>query len=257
MVTNKGRVGMGLPDEIDEDDLGIWIRPEKEVKPTDIPSFNEALEANLHEINTNLMDHLYMIDKRIAALKECLALVQPHGTGRIDVKFYLGSKNQVIGRHPAAVVWIGERIGSIAQLRIQGKGPASGRRRRLYLPHRLPKGRLVMFARRKGPFAKTVASVKEILAKLQRLMDGRKLILESIRLFKQSTTLATRNQNVLIDEVDLLLAKRTPLWRAEAELRYTELAERRRDHIILLDEEDARLARKGFQFGTKPARKKG
>lgn len=247
---------MGLPDEIDEADLGTWIRPEKEVKPTDIPSFNEALEKELHEGDTNLMVHLYMIDKRIASLKDCLRLVQPHGTGRIDVKFYKGKRKEVVGRHPVPVVWIGERIGSKAQLRIQGQKRLTARRKRLYLPNRLPKGRLVSFARKKGQFAKTVSSVREILAAMQKLMDGRKVILARIRQYKQSTSLATRNQNILMDSVDRLLDSKTPGWRAEAELRYTELAERRREHIIMLDEEDRRLARKGFQFGTKPARKK-
>jgi hypothetical protein len=101
-----------------------------------------------------------------------------------------------------------------------------------------------------------VVSVREILGYLQKLMDGRQVILARIRQYKQSTSLARTNQNALIDKVDLLLAKRKPGWQADAELRYTELAERRRDHIVLLDEEGARLARKGFQFGTKPAREK-
>jgi hypothetical protein len=113
-----------------------------------------------------------------------------------------------------------------------------------------------MYARRKGLFSKTTAKVKEVLSCIQVMMDARQVIMNNISRFNTSMTLSIRNQNLAIDKVDRFLEKRMPDWRAQAEARYTELSERRRDHIILLDQEDERLSRKGFQFGTKPPRKK-
>ena len=247
---------MWLPEELEEDELGVWIRPTKDPKPSSFAELNEELEKELKDKVERLVIHLYLMDQRIENLKEGLALLQPHGTGRIDIRFWKGKRKEVVGRHPVPVVWIGERIGSIAQVRIQGNAPLRNRRKRLYLPARLPKGRLVMYARRKGLFAKTALSVKEVLKQIQLMMDARQVIMDSIHRFRTSITLAIRNQNIAIDKVDRLLGKRMPDWLAQAEARYTELSERRRDHIILLDEEDQRLSRKGFQFGTKPPRKK-
>lgn len=251
--TNKGRAVMWLPEEIEEDELGVWIRPTKNPKPSSFAELNEEMEKELTAKVERLTIHLYMLDQRIENLKEGLALLQPHGTGRIDIRYW---KKKIAGRHPVPVVWVGERIGSLAQLRIQGNSPLTARRKRLYLPVRLPAGRLSMFARRKGRFAKTVVSVREVLKYLQVLMDARQVLLDNVQRFKTSMTLAIRNQNLAIDKVDRFLAKRMPDWRAQAEARYTELSERRRDHIILLEEEDERLSKKGFQFGTKPPRKK-
>lgn len=64
-----------------------------------------------------------------------------------------------------------------------------------------------MFARRKGLFAETVLSVKEVLKQIQVLMDARQVLMESIQRFKTSITLAMHNQNLAIDRVDHLLNK--------------------------------------------------
>lgn len=240
---------------IDEDDLQVWMRVKKDKRPSEYPHLNEALQALMSREVESMVFHLYNIDKQIATCREELRLLQPHGSGRMDVRFW-GS--YLPGRHPTPFLWKGMPAGYNMPMK-KGQKLSKTRslaqrtsRRHLYAPHKIaPKG-LILKLKRRGKFRETLEKVKEVVRDLQRLFDMRATILENNRRYRigNSKAIAAQHEEIsrMIDRSEV----RMPLAQAEFDKRYDELAARRSAHLLLLDEEDKRLAQKGYQFGTMP-----
>lgn len=242
----------------DDDEKGVWIRPAKEVKDSDIPSLNEELAAQLKGVADDLVFHLYMIDSLLAKYKKALAVIQPHATGRIDIKYW---KAYLPGKHPTAVVY--RCLGRSRALPL-AKGQKRNMNRSLsertsnklvYAPFRLKKGNLIKRAKRSGKLLESLEEVKFVLAKVDKLMTMRSTVVENMRRFRMSLTKAMDHQNEVMQEMSDEFARLMPGWQALSDARYDELSDRRRDHIILLEQEEQRQARRGYTFGKKPAKR--
>lgn len=244
--------------DIEEDELEVWIRPQAETKPSEYPELNEELGVELTKEVDDLVFHIYMLDNEIDKYREALRLLQPHGTGRVDIRYW---KTKIVGKHPIPFYWKGMPLGWKKPLKKGQKHSKnvslSGRhpRKRFYNAVPVATGaKLTMVAKKTGKFRETREEVKEVLLSLEKLLAMRKTVLENQRRFRISNTKAIAAHNAIMRRMDAEIAQKMPGWRAFAESKYTELAERKRDHIVLLDQEDKRLAKKGFQFGTMPTR---
>jgi hypothetical protein len=102
----------------DDDERGVWIRPDKEVKESDVPELNEEWANDLKAVADENAFQLYLIDSKIEMYKRGLSLLQPHASGRIDVKFW---KGHLPGRHPYVIAWRGLGRGRVL--------PARGKKR--------------------------------------------------------------------------------------------------------------------------------
>lgn len=246
---------LGLTEE--DDEKGVWIRPDNEVRESDVPSLNEELAAELKGVCDDLVYHLYMIDLLLEKYKKALTVIQPHATGRIDIKYWRG---YLPGKHPTAVVY--RCLGPGRTLPLP-KGQKKDRNQSLskrtskklvYAPFRLKRENLVKRAKRSGKFLESLEQTQFVLGKIDSLLTMRGTVVENMRRFRMSLTKAMQHQNkvmqVMEDEADGLM----PGWKAFAETRYDELSDRRRDHLIMLEQEDARQARRGFTFGKKPGK---
>jgi hypothetical protein len=69
-LTNEDMMNIWAPEEIDEDELGVWIRPTKEPTPSSFAEYNEELEKEQTARVERLTLHLYMLDKRIEEREE-------------------------------------------------------------------------------------------------------------------------------------------------------------------------------------------
>ena len=239
----------------DDDEKGVWIRPDKEVRESDVPSLNEELAAELKGVSDDLVYHLYMIDLLLEKYKRALSVIQPHATGRIDIKYW---KGYLPGKHPTAVVY--RCLGPGRTLPLP-KGQKKDRNQSLtkrtskklvYAPFRLKRENLVRRAKRSGKFLESLDQTKFVLAKIDTLLNMRGTVVETMRRFRISLSVAMEKQNKAMQAMDDEADRLMPGWTAFAETRYDELSDRRRDHIILLEEEDARQAKRGYSFGGKP-----
>lgn len=242
----------------DEEDHQTWVREKKDKRPSEYPDFNEALQRELNGLVEGLVVHLYAIDKMIAEYREGLRLLQPHGSGRMDIRFW-GSK--VSGRHPTPFLWKGMPAGYTLPLK-KGEKVSKARsllqrtsRKHSYAPHKIPQTGLLLRLKRKGKFRDTAPKVKRVVRSIERLLQMRATLIESIRRFRISVTLAVNRQHAEIAKMIDDVAVQRPDWLAEFDSRYDELAARRAAHLLMLDAEDKRLASKGYQFGTMPTKK--
>ena len=252
-VNPKAEVKMKI--DIEEDELQVWIRPKKETKESEFPAINEELAAGLANDGKNIAMHIYMIDSQIEIYRNGLRLLQPHGSGRMDVRYWGG---KIPGRHPTPFIWEGLARGRKRPLK---KGEKRSKNLSLLQRHsnkyeynakKIPKKGLLLRLKRTGKFKEALEQVKVIAKEIETLLTMRATIIEAHRRFKISTTLSMQKQNLVMQRMETETDRSFPLWEKFGEARYTELAERKRDHIILLDAEDKRLAKKGYQFGTMP-----
>ena len=241
--------------EIEEDELQVWIRPKKEKKESEFPSLNEEMADGMAKMGKDIALQIYMIDIQVQSYREGLRLLQPHGSGRVDVRYWPGG---VPGKHPTPFIWTGLPIGHKLPLR---KGEKRSKnlslsqrhsRKRVYTAERLVGGGLARRAKKTGKFRETASQVRYILQKIEKLLKMRATISESVRRLKISFTQVLSWQNPVLDLMQEETERLLPSWNAHAEAQYDELSARKRDHLVLLDEEDKRLAKKGYQFGTMP-----
>jgi len=241
--------------EIEEDELQVWIRPKKETRESEVAALNEEIGEILKDVADGIIMHIYMIDSQIEKYREGLRLLQPHGSGRIDVRFWRG---YVPGRHPTPFAWRGLPLGHKLPLERGTKRSKNlslsqrHSRKRVYTAERLLAGGLARRAKKTGKFRETAPQVRGVLQEIEQLLGMRKKVFESIRKFRISFGQALSRQNPVMDRMAEETTRLLPEWNALAESRYDELSERKRDHLVLLDEEDKRLAKKGYQFGTMP-----
>lgn len=252
------------PDEVlfndGDEEEGVWIRPPKVVKESDVPHLNDELAAELKGVVDDLVYHLFMIDSLLARYKEGLALLQPLASGRIDIKYWGG---YLPGRHPTAIAYRCLGPGRTLPLK---KGEKKDRNQSLskrtsnklvYAPFRLKRENLVKQAKRSGKFRESLPQVKFVLGDVDKLQDMRATVVENLRRFRISLTVAMDRQNKTMQEMSDELARVMPRWREFAEARYDELSDRRRDHIELLEQEEKRQARRGYTIGGRPGGGKG
>lgn len=247
--------------DIEEDELEVWIRPKAETKDSEFVELNEALGLELNKVVDDMVFHVYMIDKQVEKYRVALAMLQPHGSGRVDIRYW---KTQVVGKHPIPFFWKGMPLGwkrPLAKGEKHSKNRSLSQRhssKRVYDAVLLATGaKLTKVAKKTGKFRETREQVRLVLVEIEKLLGMRKTVLESQRRFRISVTKAIAMQNVILLRMDDDIATEMPGWRSQAESRYTELAERKRDHIVLLEQEEKRLAKKGFQFGTMPTKTGG
>jgi hypothetical protein len=127
----------------------------------------------------------------------------------------------------------------------------------VYAPFRLKRENLVKQAKRSGKFLESLPQVKGVLGDVDKLLDMRSTVVENLRRFRISLTVAMDKQNQSMQKMSDELDQDMPRWRAFAEARYDELSERRRDHWELLEQEEKRQARRGYTIGGKPGRTGG
>ncbi len=237
---------------------GVWIRPSKDVKESDIPELNEELATALKGAADDLAFHLYMIDRALARYKEALALVQPHATGRIDIKYWQG---KLPGKHPYAIAW--KCLGPGRSLPLpkgHKKSKAGSLEQRtspklVYGAFKLKTGGLAKRAKRSGKFLESLEKTRFILGKVDTLLTMRANVVENMRRFRISLSKAMDHQNAVMQEMADELDKLMPEWRAYAESRYDELSELRSDHIKLLEQDELIQAKRGYSFGGRPGKK--
>ena len=237
------------------EEAGVWIRPPKIVKESDVPHLNDELAVELNRVVDDLKHHLFMIDSLLARYKEALAHLQPLAAGRIDIKYWAG---YLPGRHPVAVAYRCLGRGRVLPLK---KGEKKDRsqslskrtsNRLVYAPFRLKRENLVKRAKRSGKFRESLAQVKSVLSHVDQLLDMRATVVENVRRFRISLSVAMGQQNEAMQRMSAQLDGAMPNWAAFAESRYDELSDRRRDHIELLEQEEKRQTRRGYTFGKKP-----
>lgn len=127
----------------------------------------------------------------------------------------------------------------------------------VYAPFRLKRENLVKQAKRSGKFRESLQQVKFVLGNVDKLQDMRSTVVENLRRFRISLTVAMDRQNKTMQEMSDELDRVMPRWRDFAEARYDELSDRRRDHIELLEQEEKRQARRGYTIGGRPGGGKG
>ena len=249
-----------MKDEVEEEDLQVWIRPDKEVKESDVPQLNEEWANDLKAVADENAFQLYLIDSKIEMYNRGLSLLQPHASGRVGVKFW---KGKLPGRHPYPIAWKGLGRGKALPL---ARGQKKDRNKSLtnrtsdkyfYAPIKLGSSGLRLRAKRSGKFLDSVKQVQVILGRIQSLMAMRAKIIENGRSFRIKATLDIAHQKSVLRKMSVEIDELLPRWQAHAEARYDELSERRRDHIVLLEEEEARQLKRGYQFGAKPKKTAG
>ena len=97
-----------------------------------------------------------------------------------------------------------------------------------------------------------MAQVKVILGRIESLLAMRAKIIETGRAYRIKSKLDIAHQKSVLRKMSAEIDNLMPGWQAHAEARYDELSDRRRDHIVLLEEDEARQLRRGYQFGAKP-----
>lgn len=243
-------------DSIDDNDLQVWMRPKREKKPSEFPHLNEELKAELEQLAEGLVCHIYLIDRQILDYRDALRLLQPHGSGRMDLRYW--KKERTPGRHPTPFVW--KRLTHPPPKSLNGEQSQSKRksldqqvaRTYAYSAFKIPDTGLRLHAKRKGKFEKTLQQVKEVLGRIEKLLRMRATIFEALRKWRLSTSICITKQSEQLTQMEADVKRLLPEWEAVFDKRYEELNERKRVHLILLDEEDKRLAKKGYQFGTMP-----
>ena len=120
-----------------------------------------------------------------------------------------------------------------------------------YAPFKLGGVGLRRRAKRSGKFLASLKQVKEILLKVERLLDMRAKIVETGRKYRIQASQLINYQKAELRKMSDDIDEMMPTWRAFAEARYDELSERRRDHIVLLEQEAARQEKRGYQFAKK------
>ncbi len=237
----------------EDDEPEVFIRPSKEVKESDVPQLNEEWANEMKQTADDLSFQAFLIDSKLETYKEALALLQPHASGRIDIKFWRG---YVPGKHPYAIVWKGLGRGRVLPL---PKGMKKDKNRSLkqrtsdkyyYAPFKLGATGLRLRAKRSGKFLDSVKQVKELLGKIERLLAMRAKIVETGRKYRIQARQLINYQKADIRKMSEEIDEMMPKWRAFAEARYDELSERRRDHIVLLEQEAARQERRGYQIAN-------
>ena len=121
----------------------------------------------------------------------------------------------------------------------------------VYAPIKLSGVGLRRNAKRSGKFLDSLKQVKEILWKVEKLMSMRAKVVEAGRKYRIQTSNLISYQKGEIKKMSAEIEKMMPSWRAFAEARCDELSDRRRDHIVLLEQEAARQQKRGYQFAKK------
>jgi hypothetical protein len=123
----------------------------------------------------------------------------------------------------------------------------------VYAPMKIGATGLRLRVKRSGKFRESLKQVKEILVKVEKLLAMRAKIVQAGRTYRIQVTQLINYQKADLRKMSKEMDAMMPSWRAFAEARYDDLSDRRRDHIVLLEQEAARQEKRGYQFAkTEP-----